>query len=776
MPTYLHPGVYIEEIPSGSRPIEGVSTSTAAFIGKAPRGPAGVANLIQSLSDYQRDYGGIASEDDAMGLSVQAFYLNGGKAAYICRLAGEGSVAAASQITGQDSGATPVVRIQASSVGEWGNDVYFRIVKPDRDALTFDLEVGVQNDGVFEVTEAFSALSMREDDANYALNVVNAASAMVSVELADEAAVSALYQAATITGGAVVEADVIAAITQPMALTVNINGLGARQITIDPASGFADAAAIADAITTAIQGLGTDSAYTAAVCEFSPIGATNRFRLSTPVAGSSALLSIASGDLSKLLRFDSQEVATLTGTDVGSVDFNSSVSGLPSLTQPMSMTLNVDNHGALAISLNVADLGLTGANSSDGAAIARAIQNAVRGPNLSIPALAGFRCAYQFDASGPTGQFVLSSGSGSSRVSSLSIVDDTGGLAEKLAIHASSAALMTPGREVNQGTARVVPVQSLGTLDQGVQLNGDTAGVDVAPTVSDFASFYDNVMRKVRDASIIITPGEHWRANSDNGVIAQTLAFCESVRRSMLIIDPPPDVELLGGVVDDLGLPTSTYSVLYYPWVQMANPFYHEETNPTAAKSLAVAPSALAAGMWAKIDARRGVWKAPAGVETQLLGVASLGFDVEDGEQDQLNPRGVNCIRKQPGFGSVFWGARTLSTRANPEWRYVPVRRTAIFIEQSIYNGIQWAVFEPNDHPLWSSLRANVGNFMNGLFRAGAFQGATANDAYFVRCGLGDTMTQGDIDAGQVIVIVGFAPVKPAEFVIVRIQQKVNQQ
>jgi phage tail sheath protein FI len=149
---------------------------------------------------------------------------------------------------------------------------------------------------------------------------------------------------------------------------------------------------------------------------------------------------------------------------------------------------------------------------------------------------------------------------------------------------------------------------------------------------------------------------------------------------------------------------------------------------------------------------------------------------VDNLEQDQLNPVGVNCIRNLPGYGTVIWGARTLATKADPEWRYVPVRRTAIFIEESIYQNIQWAVFEPNDEPLWSTLRANIGAFMNGLFRAGAFQGQKADDAYFVRCGLGDTMTQGNIDRGQVIVLVGFAPLKPAEFVIVRIQQKVGEE
>ena len=188
-----------------------------------------------------------------------------------------------------------------------------------------------------------------------------------------------------------------------------------------------------------------------------------------------------------------------------------------------------------------------------------------------------------------------------------------------------------------------------------------------------------------------------------------------------------------------------------------------------------VPPSGFAAGMWAKIDSRRGAWKAPAGLETGLVGVAKTEFVVEADEQDQLNPWGVNCLRKIIS-DTVIWGTRTLATKVDPEWRYVPVRRTAILIEESVYQGIQWAVFEGNNHLLWESLRLNIEAFMDGLFRAGAFQGEKASDAYFVRCGLGDTMTQADIDRGWVIAIVGFAPLKPAEFVIVRIQQKVNQQ
>ena len=142
MPTYLHPGVYIEEIPSGAKPIEGVSTSVAAFVGAARRGPAGEANLIQKLDDYTADYGEIVSEDDAMGFAVQGFYLNGGGAAYICRLVGDGSEAAEVSFMDEDTGATDILTVSANSVGEWGNEVYVRIVKPDPASLTFTLEVG----------------------------------------------------------------------------------------------------------------------------------------------------------------------------------------------------------------------------------------------------------------------------------------------------------------------------------------------------------------------------------------------------------------------------------------------------------------------------------------------------------------------------------------------------------------------------------------------------------------------------------------------------------
>lgn len=247
-------------------------------------------------------------------------------------------------------------------------------------------------------------------------------------------------------------------------------------------------------------------------------------------------------------------------------------------------------------------------------------------------------------------------------------------------------------------------------------------------------------------------------ALASNAVYTAAIAQCEKLKDRMVLIDPPKGIELGG----ESELPiNSSYAALYYPWVE------------NAAK-VKVAPSAFAAGMWGKIDGRRGVWKAPAGLETGLLGVQKFEKDVNNAKQDLLNPKGINVLRKMNG-APVVWGARTLATQANPEWRYIPVRRTFMMVEESVQEGIQWAVFEPNSMNLWQALKLNIESFLNGLWRAGAFQGATADQAYFVRCGLGSTMTQGEIDEGKVIIEMGFAPLKPAEFVIVRIQQKVGQ-
>jgi uncharacterized protein len=182
------------------------------------------------------------------------------------------------------------------------------------------------------------------------------------------------------------------------------------------------------------------------------------------------------------------------------------------------------------------------------------------------------------------------------------------------------------------------------------------------------------------------------------------------------------------------------------------------------------------AGAIARTDGTRGVWKAPAGLDAVLDGVTELDVSLTDPNIGELNPLGVNCLRVAPGNGHVVWGARTRAgnDRLASEWKYLPVRRTALFLEESLYRGTQWVVFEPNAEPLWAQIRLNVGAFMNTLFRQGAFAGTTPREAYFVKCD-GETTTQNDINLGIVHIIVGFAPLKPAEFVVVQIQQIAGQ-
>jgi len=188
------------------------------------------------------------------------------------------------------------------------------------------------------------------------------------------------------------------------------------------------------------------------------------------------------------------------------------------------------------------------------------------------------------------------------------------------------------------------------------------------------------------------------------------------------------------------------------------------------------APCGAVAGVFARTDAQRGVWKAPAGQDATLFGVRALAVNLTDAEQGQLNPLGVNCLRSFPVSGNVIWGARTYrgADQLASEWKYIPVRRLALFIEETLYRSLQWVVFEPNDEPLWAQIRLNIGAFMQNLFRQGAFQGRSPREAYLVKCDR-ETTTQTDINMGVVNIVVGFAPLKPAEFVIIKIQQLAGQ-
>jgi phage tail sheath protein FI len=253
--------------------------------------------------------------------------------------------------------------------------------------------------------------------------------------------------------------------------------------------------------------------------------------------------------------------------------------------------------------------------------------------------------------------------------------------------------------------------------------------------------------------------------------LAAAAKYCKD-QRAFLIVDPPltwkkisdavTGVDTLRGTI---GSDLATNAAIYFPRLKMADPLKENRTEEFA-------PCGAIAGIFARTDSQRGIWKAPAGIEASVVGVRELSYKMTDGENGQLNPLGVNCVRNFPVYGNVTWGARTLAgaDQLASEWKYVPVRRLALYLEESLYRGTQWVVFEPNDEPLWSQIRLNIGSFMNNLFKQGAFQGKTPKEAYFVKCD-SETTTQYDIDRGIVNIVIGFAPLKPAEFVILKFQQ-----
>lgn len=266
--------------------------------------------------------------------------------------------------------------------------------------------------------------------------------------------------------------------------------------------------------------------------------------------------------------------------------------------------------------------------------------------------------------------------------------------------------------------------------------------------------------------NLLCVPGE-----SKASELAKLEKFCRD-RRAFLIADCAPTdtlATLQNGPSGTITGADSINAALYFPWVNAADPF-----QPGLER--AFPPSGFVAGIYARTDSQRGVWKAPAGTEASVSGATSVTVKLTDDENGILNPQAINVIRNFPVYGNVVWGARTLqgNDQRGSEWKYVPVRRLALFLEESLYRGTQWVVFEPNDEPLWAQIRLNLGAFMQDLFRQGAFQGRTPKEAYFVKCDK-ETTTQNDINRGIVNIVVGFAPLKPAEFVIIQIQQMAGQ-
>jgi phage tail sheath protein FI len=307
---------------------------------------------------------------------------------------------------------------------------------------------------------------------------------------------------------------------------------------------------------------------------------------------------------------------------------------------------------------------------------------------------------------------------------------------------------------------------------------GDSAPLDDAVYLGDAdAGTGLHALERADSFNLVCIPPDTQGGDTSAAVYRAALTVCVT-RRALLIVDAPAawanvsDVTANGNAALaelDFDGESARNAALYFPRIVQSDPARPRESGTF------VACGAIA-GIMARTDSQRGVWKAPAGVDAVLADVQGLAANLDDADADTLNRLGINCLRNVPPAGFVVWGARTLRGADGmvDDYKYVPVRRLAMYIEESLERGLQWAAFEANDDSLWAQIRLSAGTFLHGLFLQGAFQGRLPQEGYFVKCD-GGTTTQGDIDRGIVNIVVGFAPLKPAEFVILRLQQVVGR-
>ncbi len=779
-----YPGVYIQEVPSGVRTITGVSTSIALVIGMTQRGPMDAAVNLLSFADYERSFGSDTTVSETTD-QVRQFFLNGGRQAYVIRIAANEQAAVAD--LRNEAGAI-VLRITAAEAGRIGEsirvEVNYATAQPE---ATFNLVVSREiidatGTPVLVETETIGDLSMNPVAARYVDTTVEQESRLIRAAVQPTA--PAAFAGYSMSGRAV--ADPLATLNAELAAQGNV---GRLQISVDqgpftPVLLTGPLAALGDvqtAINTALSVIGGSVTVLSVAI---PGGAEEVLLVRSAAAGGRVRIQPgASNDVAGPMHLgtanDGLEVdghaarrPAPTGLFASLGDLDSTLgtwlnrfanflradpADLPDLVLTTSQrvdTIAVSGFTRPAFWENVPPAGTTLRNARG--ALDLLSQLVTNTPNVNwLSSVRGFR-------------LVLNPTFASLSEQESVVVSTTG------AFDIANAATGYLGRVAN---VRRAPLGSFATPSNYVA--GVAAGLDGdKPQLQDYRDAYGTAARDIDVFNLLLLP----RVLSDGSGSSQSdaerallwgpaSAFCRD-ERAFLVIDPPEAwgsaedartniANLRIGVVGD-------HAMVAFPRLRIP--------DPASGQLRSVDPAGSIAGVAARIDGSRGVWKAPAGLEATILGVRGVTRRLSDPENGQLNPQAVNVIRQFPN-GIVIWGSRTLAGFDNSgeeDYKYVPVRRFALFLEESLYRGLQWAVFEPNDEPLWAQIRLAAGAFMNNLFRRGAFQGQKASEAYFVKCD-SETTTQNDINLGIVNVVVGFAPLKPAEFVVITIRQLAGQ-
>lgn len=792
MPEYLAPGVYVEEVEIGAKPIEGVSTSTAGFLGYAERGPLNKPTLVTSFAEFELIFGGFlpAKSGDGKDLSVirwlayavLGFFENGGKRVFVTRVAADGAIASSGSLPRVVDG-TPMVLAKKASQNETG--LVFTaaasftagdaLLLKDGDKSEFIQYLGVAKEIILDGTTLAGAYAVGAA----ALGGTKPASAATNLAAAASAGDTEIV-VADATGIAVgdyllLEESELVVVASIAGTTITIED----SLCTDHSSGddVFEIATVKQAVLIRKAAIGDGSLYTDSTtivgndfifigCEYHKVSQVTTTTKAYQVSPALKYDHDANKEVIKL-----ESAVEVSAASKGKWGDSLKVSVKPSTLSSTKLTKVADVSKRLDL---------------------ETINGIETGSILRLPASASPRYV-KVEAANKTStdtyvtidQFVtLSSGDkvetdefdltvfdGSKQevFKNLSLDEEHSRYIKKIVTEKSSN-LINIGDITASGTVMALP-----TTDDlpGWYLTGGDDGFPADPTKeSDINPIYEGAdsmepidrtglytFKNVDEINIAAIPGI-----TSKYLQQKLITHCEvDMKDRFAVLDSMATADL-DEIKEQRNLFDTSYAALYYPWLYMYDPLSKDYIN--------IPPSGHVCGIYARTDVERGVHKAPANekingaVNTERLN-GSYRI-INKGTQEILNPLGVNCTRIFPGRGIRVWGARTMSS--NSLWKYVNVRRLFLFLEESIEDGTQWVVFEPNDQKLWARVIQTITQFLTSVWKSGALMGATPEEAFFVKCDR-TTMTQSDIDNGRLIVLIGVAPVKPAEFVIFRIAQ-----
>ena len=795
-PQVSYPGVYVQEVPSGVRTIVGVSTSIAVFIGRTKQGPLDEPVLCLNYSDFERVFSSEYAGSD-MARAVRLFFQNGGTQCYAMRIA---DGAKKSEVMLKSEGKINVLKVTAKSPGLVGDTIRLGVTyNGQHPESTFNMEIfrwGKNSTGGFVKTdvEKWSNLSMDSNSPRYAETYVNQNSKLV--KLKDEKAGTAGTAEGYSLSGRPIPAKDFTTFRNNMKTLIgkDVTDTNQFRISVD-GGGFVNVDLsnidVANAVDYSALGTAIEKEINPDLMAGSQVAVTFKPGPKDSNNENTRLMKVAStkGDV-RIEPASTKDVAVplMLGTAQGGLEVSYYAKNRPAPTGVVSnlgsdlanlVKFAEQKHTAFKIfKIDTTDIDLKNTLKTRTGATDRIYQDgyssSVTGNSdgvrekwsiiaNAINAKKASDSTFKWSAEVWGSRLALIPGEGGDN--SQGKIKNSGGDGVNLGNDGAAALkLFTPN----------VRYYSLGTSGQsGFQQKPGVSGNDgKEPKLNNYRDAFKKLDKEVDLFNLMILPVDEDHSPSTTASLwGPASVFCQK-RRAFLLMDPPASWKTVQQATHPstgvnslrIGL-VKDHSAIFYPRITIRENGLKKN----------VGPSGAIAGLMARIDGSRGVWKAAAGTEADLRGIVGLKYKFSDDENGVLNKRAVNTLRIFPN-GIVSWGARTMDGDDDfgSEYKYIPVRRLALYMEESLYRGLKWVVFEPNDEPLWAQIRLNVGSFMHNLFRQGAFQGVKPKDAYFVKCD-SETTTQNDINLGMVNIWVGFAPLKPAEFVILYLQQMAGQ-